>query len=516
MPLTGTHKADSALGPAASSGGFLRIGLRSGEILSTHRTDSALGSAGSSGGFLRIGLRSGEILSTHTTDSALGSAASSGGFPRIGLRSGEILRTRRTDSALGSAASSGGFHRIRLGCAGEILKIAVVLLCPLGLLAQAPMGSALRINATDLAVLEAHEVRKDLACTVTPNKPELGFDLRFHGGFDVNVPLSELSGSENQLTILFRVIPDNHKDKPSYFVQHIHVPEIADDAKGDATLRGMVDLGEGSYQVDWLMRDRSERVCSFYWDSEAVLPPKDKQIELALAPGEVERMVLEQFSEEPPVERAQVSPPLNIKVLVNFAPQFSDASTMRPIDTMALVTMLRRIAREPQFGKFSLVAFNIQEQRVVYRQSSADKIDFPALGEAVHNIKLGTVDVKHLAQKHGEIDFLTDLIKKEVAAGDHPDAVIFAGPKIMLDDAMPEDQIRSVVTDVDFPVFYVNYNLYPQDMPWKDTVSHAVKLFRGTEYTISRPRDLWFDVTEMVSRIVKSKHGRNTNPVSSQ
>jgi hypothetical protein len=377
------------------------------------------------------------------------------------------------------------------------------------------MGAALRINAADMAVLEAREIRKDLACTVTPTKPELGFDLRFHLGFGVDVPLSELSGHENQLTILFRVIPELHKDQPRYFVQHIPVPEIAEDAKGDTNLRGGLDLGEGSYHVDWLMRDRSERVCSFYWDSEALLPPKDKQIELALPPGTVERMVLEQFSEEAPVERSQAGPPLNIKVLVNFAPQFSDAATMRPIDTIALVTMLRRLAHEPQFGKFSLVAFNMQEQRVLYRQSSADKIDFPALGNAVRNIKLGTVDVKHLAQKHGEVEFLTDLIKKELAAGgDRPDAVIFAGPKIMLDDSVPEDQIRAFGTDVDFPVFYVNYNLYPQDMPFKDSVSHAVKLFRGTEYTISRPRDLWFTVSEMVSRIVKSKHGRN--PVSSQ
>jgi hypothetical protein len=29
-------------------------------------------------------------------------------------------------------------------------------------------------------VLEAQEVRKEVACTVTPEKPVLGFDLRFH------------------------------------------------------------------------------------------------------------------------------------------------------------------------------------------------------------------------------------------------------------------------------------------------------------------------------------------------
>lgn len=396
------------------------------------------------------------------------------------------------------------------------ILVCPLMVCPLIVVAQAPMANSVRINATDLAVLEAKEVRKDLTCTVTPTKPELGFDLRFHSGYDVSVALNDLTGGENQLTILFRVIPDSNKDRPRYFVQHIHVPKLEDDAKGDANLRGVVDLGEGNYHVDWLMRDRSERVCSFYWDSEATLSPKDKLIDLAMAPGAVEPGIREQFSEDPPVSRAQTVTPLNIKVLVNFAPQFADAAAMRPSDTVALVTMLRRISREPQFSKFSLVAFNVQEQRVVYRQSSADRIDFPALGDAVRNIKLGTVDVKQLANKHGEMEFLSDLIKKEISASDHPDAVIIAGPKVMLDDSVPDDQLRPVATDVDFPVFYVNYNLYPVDMPWKDSVSHAVKLFRGTEYTISRPRDLWFAVTEMVSRIVKSRHGRNTNAVSTQ
>ena len=385
-----------------------------------------------------------------------------------------------------------------------------------GLRAQAPVGNTLRINASDLAVFEAREVRKDLSCTVTPVKPELGFDLKFHAGFDVSVPLGELSGGENQLTILFRVTADAHKDQPNYFVQHIHVPDIKDDAKGDANLHGALEVGEGTYHVDWLMRDRAERVCAFFWDPEATLQQKDKQIEVALPPGTVEPAVGEQFSEDPPVERVQTPLPLNIKVLVNFAPQFFDAATMRASDTVALVTMLRRISREPQFGKFSIVAFNIQQQRVLYRQTSADRIDFPALGDAVHGIKLGTVDVRQLAHKHGDVEFLADLIKNEMSGPDHPDAMIFAGPKMMLDDSVPDDQLKIFAADLDFPVFYVNYNLYPLDMPWKDSVSHAVKLFRGTEYTISRPRDLWFAVTEMVSRIVKSKHGRTTNPVSTQ
>jgi hypothetical protein len=387
--------------------------------------------------------------------------------------------------------------------------------------AQAPLagtaGSALHMMNTDLAVLEARDVRKDLPCTVTPVKPVLGFDLRFHAGYEVNVPLKELSGGENKLTILFRVTSDDHKDEPSYFVQHVHVPSIEDEAKGDATLGGMFDLGEGNYHVDWLMRDRAERVCSFYWDSEANLPAKDKQIALEMGPGAIRRSQDEQFTEDPPVERAPAvaGPPLNIKVLVNFAPQNFDSPTLRPLDTVALVSILRRISREPQFGKFSLVAFNIQEQRVLYRQSSSERIDFPALGQALQSMKLGTVDLKRLAQKHGDTDFLTDLIKKEMSAEDHPDALVFAGPKIMLDAAVSQETLNPIATDVDYPVFYMNYNLNPQAVPWKDSISRAVKVFRGTEYTISRPRDLWFSVTEMVSRIVKSRHSKVISPTGS-
>src|SRR5437660_3785094 len=115
-------------------------------------------------------------------------------------------------------------------------------------------GAAVRIFNTDMAVLEAGETRKDLPCSVVNNKPVLGFDLRYHVGYDVSVPLRDLAGSENLLTILFRVTPEEHKDEPLYFSQRIRVPSIDEDAKGDAYLQGTFDVGEGKYHVDWLMR----------------------------------------------------------------------------------------------------------------------------------------------------------------------------------------------------------------------------------------------------------------------
>ena len=72
------------------------------------------------------------------------------------------------------------------------IPLAAVMLA-VGARAQSQLagagGAAPHMMTTDLAVLEAQDVRKDLLCSVTPVKPVLGFDLRFHAGYEVNVPL---------------------------------------------------------------------------------------------------------------------------------------------------------------------------------------------------------------------------------------------------------------------------------------------------------------------------------------
>jgi hypothetical protein len=380
--------------------------------------------------------------------------------------------------------------------------------------ASGPAGTV-NLFGTDSAVLEAQEPRKDLPCDVTPIKPTLGFDLKFHAGYEVSIPLKDLAGSQNLLSTIYRVTPDSQKDDPVYMTQRVSVPDIEENAKGDAYLQGSFDVGEGKYHVDWLMRDRSERVCSSYWDIEASLAPKDKQVALDIQPGIVQPTDKEPFKDEPPVEREAQGHPLNVKIIVNFAPQDSSSATLQPLDMNALISILRSIAREPRIGKFSIVAVNIQQQRVIYRQQDSSQIDFPALGEALNSLKLGTVDVGKLSQKHGETEFLTHLITQELTTRDHPDAVIFAGPKVMLDNNVPQDSLKKVA-DVQYPVFYMNYNLDPQAIPWRDAIGNAVKYLKGFEYTISRPRDLWYAWGDIMSRIVKLKVGRLTASAASQ
>jgi hypothetical protein len=215
----------------------------------------------------------------------------------------------------------------------------------------------------------------------------------------------------------------------------------------------------------------------------------------------------EPFKQERPVERKSDEQPLNVKVMVNFAPQDAQSATLQPLDVNALISILRNIAREPRIGRFSIIAYNMQEQRVIYRQESASQIDFPALGKALSSLNLGTVDLKRLSQKHGDTEFLSGLITKELSEPkDKPDAVIFAGPKIPLDDTIPAETLKQL-GEVRFPVFYMNYNLNPQTNPWRDAIGNTVKYLKGMEFTISRPRDLFFAWSDIMGRIVKFKGG---------
>ncbi len=268
----------------------------------------------------------------------------------------------------------------------------------------------MNIMPSDMAIFEENGERRELPCSVTERPPEVAFDLRFHAGYTVTVPLNEVAGDGGELTVVFRIYPQSDKNAASYFLQHFQVPSVAEDAKGDATLQGLIDVGEGSYHVDWLMRDRAERICSSSWDVDAVLPSKDHPMSLFIPPNRVAEEPSEPFVNDSVDSGIQTAvnrqDALNVKLLVNFAPQNALSAALKRSDTEALVSILKSIQRDPRVGRISLVAFNMPEARVVYRQENVQKIDFPALGRALETMKPGTVTINQLSDKQSATNFL--------------------------------------------------------------------------------------------------------------
>jgi hypothetical protein len=360
-----------------------------------------------------------------------------------------------------------------------------------------PPDSGVHLVQTDVAVLEMQEPRRDIDCKVTPVRPYLGFDLRLHSGYNISIPLKDLSGNEGILTTVFRVTPE--RGAPVYFNQHIRLPAIRDEDGGAVDLEGTYDLGEGRYHVDWLIRDSAGRVCSSYWNVEARLGPDDREVALALPPGEIRATEPEPFREEPPIERVPEGSRLRIKILVNFSPESGNSVVMRPQDIRALVSILRGLYREPSLSTFSVVAFNLRQKRVLYRQESSPRVNFEALGEAIADLQLATVDVRQLLDKSTQTDYLSELLRQELSSVDF-DAVVFVSPRIPPTDALPEERLREL-TGLRSRLFYMDYSLHPEATPWRDAFASVVRFFKGFQYTITRPKDLWDAVSQMVARI---------------
>jgi hypothetical protein len=368
-----------------------------------------------------------------------------------------------------------------------------------------------RLLPSDAAVLESQRPRTDLPCAVRPIKPSLGFDLKFHSGYDVTIPLQALAGNGDSLITVFRVKPEEHPGTPIYFSQQWAVPPIQDDAPGKADLHGSLVLGEGRYLVEWLLHDGAGRYCSSRWNIEVNPRGKDKQIPPRAARSAVTPETVDLFRQEPPVKRDNARP-LNVVVLFHLAPNADGATALRSTETEALFSILRRIAEEPRIGRFSMIAFNLDQRSVLYKSSDLVQLDFPALGEALQQLRLGTVEIQKLRENEGETHFLTTLLAGNVARTG-PDALIFVGPRM----AIRASGLNSLIKEVrspECPVFYLSYNPDPLQNPWRDLIGSIVKSWKGSEYTISKPRDLFTAWTEVMSRISRNTRRASGVPAS--
>jgi hypothetical protein len=368
--------------------------------------------------------------------------------------------------------------------------------------AQTRLSPEFHLQYTDMSVLTSRERRADFSCHVTTDRPALGFDLRFHSDYQVTVPIKVLADVGGRLQTVIRVTPSANSEEPVYLVHRYSVPALQPGEKQEGALAGGFDLGPGRYQVDWMMRDGRGRVCSLHWELEAKLSGSEQKLPLTLDPNMVAERLEGPFDEEPPIERPATRP-LQVKILLNLSPGQPEQSILSSEDAAALLSILRSITRVPGIKCFTLVAFNLREQKIVYRQSNGD-IDFVQLGQALQSRTAGTVNYHLLQDRQSETHFVTKLLTDQLgAAAPSPDAIIILGRKVTLDKKVPLEPLKGGGS-ASCPIFYLKYNPKPIDNPWRDTLSSALKAYKGAmEYEIAMPRDWGEAMREMLSRMSK-------------
>ncbi len=340
------------------------------------------------------------------------------------------------------------------------------------------------VQDSDYALLHAKASGQDLECRLTRIAPFLGIDLLYHAGFEVHVPRRQFR-ADGVLRITTEITPARPRGAPRYFVQDLSVQPAGGEADGGA----LFSLGEGEYRVNWLMRGRGGRFRTAHWSFRVGSSRYGAKVETAMHPGHIEVAGIDPFSQPPEVKGGHLGR-LKVAVFVNVAPPDPSAAALSTRDRFALGSMLKVIERDARIGQLSVVAFDLPQGRVIYRQRESENVNLPALGKAMRAQPPGTVDAARLGEKNAEAEFLAQLLAQEIDASDPPDALIFAGPRAVEPPHVSLDCLN-VLGSPAYPIFYLDYNANPTADPWSDAIGDVVRFFQGREYVISKPLDLW-------------------------
>ena len=359
-------------------------------------------------------------------------------------------------------------------------------------------GGPARLFPSDAAVLDVREPKAALPCKVDPLQPQMGYDFAFRTGYRVRIRLRDIAGDGNRLTAIFRAAPEINPERAVYFQQKWDVPVVAQDASGEVSLEGSFNVGEGAYQVDWLMRDRDERICSAYWRFSARTPSKLASRPAGLDPGQVTPGSDEITSNEPR-NKVDGNSGADLTIFLNVAGGGADGLGSALQDQSALLSTLLGISRDPRIRRISITAFSLEQRQVIFQQDNTGQIDFVRLASAVKTVNTGTVSVVHLAESDGEARFLVQLAGEQ-ARQRETDALIFLSSRSSEYSPITRELLQQL-GNANRPVYYLIYSSNPHANPWRDVIGHAVRYWKGREFMITTPFDLASAWTKIISEI---------------
>ncbi len=291
-------------------------------------------------------------------------------------------------------------------------------------------------------------------CYAEPLHTYLNFGFRFQAGFYVRVPLDQYAGKGHVWGIVVRITPEEGNREPTYLGMSIPLPEIPK-TKDSGFIGGGYLLGEGNYSVEWLLVDETGRVCRAHWRTKAKLGRGDSHVTMRQPPDTVQPLYRLRPLEP---HLSGSSSPQRVTVLLHAAPVTwfggyrirNAALQMRLADEMRLLGMLGVLVEDLPDASLRVVAFNLDQQKELYRCDNCSSDVVRQVAQAVEEMKLALVDYRVLANPHGDLDLLTQLVRGELQRNAPSDAVVFLGPTARQDQkprALP-------AIDSDSPKFY--------------------------------------------------------------
>lgn len=245
----------------------------------------------------------------------------------------------------------------------------------------------------------------------------LGFDLRYHAGFYLMLPLSPGGG---RLEARIRVIP--RTGAPVLLAEYFDIPPVSQalsnlpqPAAGPimASIGGTFLTGPGKYKAELLLISPDNKTFFKRWtfrtepSSGFVGPMKPNAV------GEV----------LPRRWDGKLNPRgIRLTLLLNATSR--SASQAELWDYQFLLTMVRTVLEQLPCRSLRVVAFNLDQEAELFRRDGFSVEEWDDLEAALKGVQLSTIDYRKL-RPSSRAEFLTHLVEDETSAS--ADAVLLLG-----------------------------------------------------------------------------------------
>ena len=363
--------------------------------------------------------------------------------------------------------------------------------------------------------------QSDLKCQIHYWGPSLGFDLTYTAGFVILPNNGQLSLNEN-VDAYIRVTPSGRA--PVFLTMSYQIPatspRVAENERFNFFFPGDFTVGEGKYDVTLLVVDEDGRKYRTQWK----LKTSGHVAASPLSPLTVSTIQLATWNGD--LDTAG----LRLTIFLDATETSPTAVRVRPGTSAYLLSTLSSILREIRCRSVRVVAFNLDEEREIFRADRFDSADFAKLAQALRDFRSATIPSQSLKSSAWR-DYLWGLAQGELVKTEPPDAVVFVGAPSHFTDNRPlamqnPSNGKALFFDFEYmrviPVFAAgsdtyrgDYKIVPDDegatsspqaiRPFPDAVDRLTRELHGTVFQITSPKDLALAIQKMSAEL-HSKH----------
>lgn len=366
-----------------------------------------------------------------------------------------------------------------------------------------PLRAQLRLDGEREALANSYFDKfpqSTVSCDAELAKPRLDYGFRFFVSYGTEFRMRDFTGQENAVAVFLRVTPRG--GEPVVLGTWGGLPDIEDPGKGWLRSEGAFLLGQGIYDVDWLLVDRFGRACRKHWKTEARLRRGESEVDVALSPGTVEQITMR------PWQAGQDGPARpdgsRLTVLLHAASANPRAVRLSAFDRGMLLASLSSVLRMTSFRQVRVVAFNLDQQKILFEDDHLESGDFSRLGASLEKLRLGTVPLAVLANPRGREDLLADLVNRETGREASPDAVVFLGWPARYYSKFPRERLESTAPGPRF--FHIEFRpWFMRSAELPDLISNLNDRLNGRRWRIHAPGDLASAIHDMRRMLAETK-----------